>query len=659
VYDLPREILDTIQLKDDYEAPAELETPSTPQPSAQDEPSSIDSSTSKPGITCTLCGLSFANVQEQRSHARSDIHGYNMKQRLRGQKAVNETEFEKLVGDLDESISGSDSESDSESEEDDASKTSKTTGSNLSALLKRQANIEEPEEAETYGKKRKRGAGKAPVIWFKTPHLPSNTSLGIYRALFSQVEQQRLPEIVEAIHKKQLSSAPPPAPAKTDDDDGGVPLPKTEVLGPHIFLCMIGGGHFAAMIVSLKPKVTKVHGNTERQATVIAHKTFHRYTTRRKQGGAQSAADNAKGGIHSAGSSLRRANEIALETDIHQLLIDWKSMIDTSELLFIRASGTTNRRVLFGPYDGQVLRSDDPRNRGFPFSSRRATQAELIRCFTELTRVKVSVIDEAALAAAAAEAEAEAQRATAAAATKAQAAAAKSAKTERSAEEEAALLHTTQIEALIRRSKAPALLSYLSTNSLSADFEFYPPFSQAHHHASSPLHLAASINSPAIVTALLLKAKADPSHLNGDAKPAIDLAGDRATRDAFRLCRSELGESAWDWAAAHVPDPLTRAAVEERDAHEKEEAASAEAERRKVELERIKEEDKRKKDARKAAGVDRIERKHGKGKAVSASVTAEDRREQEARGMTPEMQMRLEREKRAKAAEERMKKLKG
>jgi hypothetical protein len=37
--------------------------------------------------------------------------------------------------------------------------------------------------------------------------------------------------------------------------------------------------------------------------------------------------------------------------------------------------------------------------------------------------------------------------------------------------------------------------------------------------------------------------------------------------------------------------------------------------------------------------------------------TPQERREEEARGLTPEMKMRLERERRARAAEERMKRL--
>lgn len=45
---------------------------------------------------------------------------------------------------------------------------------------------------------------------------------------------------------------------------------------------MAGGGHFCAAIWDTTGKV-------------IAHKTFHRYTTRRKQGGSQAAADEARG----------------------------------------------------------------------------------------------------------------------------------------------------------------------------------------------------------------------------------------------------------------------------------------------------------------------------------------------------------------------------
>lgn len=46
---------------------------------------------------------------------------------------------------------------------------------------------------------------------------------------------------------------------------------------------MAGGGHFCAALWDVK-------------GTLLKHKTFHRYTSRRKQGGSQAAADEARGG---------------------------------------------------------------------------------------------------------------------------------------------------------------------------------------------------------------------------------------------------------------------------------------------------------------------------------------------------------------------------
>jgi len=519
--------------------------------------------------------------------------------------------------------------------------------------LKKQAKLEVEEDEVDFGtRKHKRGAGKPTLYWFKTPELPQNTNLGIYRAIFTQQEQEQETRLVEFIQTKQLSM---PAESKELLDDGGVPLPRT-TSSPHIFLCMVGGGHFAAMVVSLVPKMGKKQGQDERQATVLAHKTFHRYTTRRKQGGAQSSNDNAKGNAHSAGASIRRYNEAALETEIRDLLTDWKGLIDSAQLLFIRASGTTNRRTLFGPYDDQILKQSDPRNRGFPFSTRRATQAELMRCFVELTRVKVSTVDEAAIAAKAAADEA--ATAAQAAATRAKAAASKAPTLAAKPEDEAALLHTTQIEALIRRSKAPALLSYLTSNSLPPDFRFSPLDSQAHHHAPTPLHLAASSNSPALVSALLTKARVDPTLTNGEERTAFEIAGDRATRDAFRVARSQLGEGAWSWSAgAKVPEPLSREEWDAKAAAERKEKEAMEAARREAGLEMLKAEEV-KKDATRQAVVDaHREKRAGKGRMLNSgpAKTAEETRAEEAKGMTPEMRMKLERERRARAAEERMK----
>ncbi|ORY15191.1 ankyrin repeat and zinc finger domain-containing protein 1 [Clohesyomyces aquaticus] len=639
VFDLPEEILSTITLKNQPERAAQETPAQTSSPTSKDTKKS-DTEDDSPikATSCNLCGLSFPSVAEQRNHVRSDLHGYNLKQKMRGLKPVGEADFEKLIGDLDESISGSDS-SDSESE-DDAEGGNKGKESTLSALLKKQANLSNPEFDESASKKKQRGSGKPPLFWFTTPSLPENMSLGVYRAIFSQAEQEEESHIVETIRNKQLSPTQPPRVKM----DGGIPLPATNI-GPHYFLCMIGGGHFAAMVVALAPKIGKKHaGADERSATVIAHKTFHRYTTRRKQGGAQSANDASGRVAHSAGSSLRRYNEAALTNEVRDVLKDWKSMIDTAELLFIRATGSTNRRTLFGPYDGQVLRNNDARNRGFPFSTRRATQKELMRAFVELTRVKQSVLDEAALAAFNAPQATETPIAAPPKAPK---------PPKPSKEEETSALHTSQITSIIKRSKVPALLNYLKSNDIPTTFNFFPP----NYHTPTPLHLAASLNAAPVVQALLTKGGADPTIMSDDARTPFSLAGDRATRDAFRVARSELGESAWDWEIAGVPAALSKSEVEKREQREKSEKAAedkAEADRRKTETERLRKETE-------VEEATRREKRIGKGKTLGALVekTGAEKREEESRGLTPEVRARLERERRARAAEERMRRLQG
>ena len=635
VFDLPPELLASIALKDADSFHILPEAGTTPTATVEDEERRHADAT-KPSTTCLLCNTSFFSVEEQRQHSKSDWHGYNLKQKLRGKKAVNENDFEKLVTELDESISGSGS--DTSGSDLDGDETKETT---LGALLKKQARLGDgnAEEETSAQKRNNRGAGKPPLFWFSTPMLPSHTSLGIYRALFTKTELEA-PSIEDTLKKKQLK----PMTMKTASDrTNGVPLPST-MTSPLIFMCMVGGGHFAGMIVSLAPKVSQHNANADqRQAAVMAHKTFHRYTTRRKQGGGQSANDAAKGAAHSAGSSLRRYNEIALEQDIRALLTEWKDSINSCQLIFVRATGSSNRRIFFGPYDGQVLRQNDPRNRTFPFSTRRATQSELMRSFVELTRVKVSHVDEAALAAAAAAAQAEKDTEKAAAHSKAAPTPPPPSK-----EDEAAILHTDQIHALIRRSKIPALLQYLSNNSLSADYLFKPSNAQTNHHAPTPLHLAASISSVPVITSLLVRAGANPSLSNADGKVPFDFAGDRAARDAFRVARHELGESRWDWFAARIPPALSKMEAERRDTREKAELEKAEKDRRKAEEERLKKEGPVVKEVAKGG------RSLGL-KDVSLPKTAEEKREEEGRGMTPETRQKLERERRARAAEARMK----
>ncbi|XP_050296486.1 ankyrin repeat and zinc finger domain-containing protein 1-like [Anthonomus grandis grandis] len=141
-------------------------------------------------------------------------------------------------------------------------------------------------------------------------------------------------------------------------------------------ILMLGGGHFAGAVFDY--------------LTPVVHKTFHCYTVRAGQGGSQSSKDGKSGGSHpkSAGASLRRYNEQALVDHVTKILSSWSEEIKKSSLVFFRASGPYNRGVLFGGKE-PLLDRTDPRLRPIPFSTGRATYAEVKRVHFELCTASV------------------------------------------------------------------------------------------------------------------------------------------------------------------------------------------------------------------------------------------------------------------------------
>lgn len=142
---------------------------------------------------------------------------------------------------------------------------------------------------------------------------------------------------------------------------------------------MSGGGHFAASI-------------WDKAGNVVKHKTFHRYTSRRKQGGSQAVAD-AQGGkrIRSAGATLRRHGEQQLQNEVRSLLTSWAGTFEGVQCVYIRANVREKRDLLVG-WEGSPLGplADEDRVRSIPFPTRRATLKEATRCYEELMSVSVS-----------------------------------------------------------------------------------------------------------------------------------------------------------------------------------------------------------------------------------------------------------------------------
>ncbi|RUS27864.1 hypothetical protein BC938DRAFT_482628 [Jimgerdemannia flammicorona] len=250
--------------------------------------------------------------------------------------------------------------------------------------------------------------------WFTSPALlPPTIHLGVYR----QILTGRGDDALDALRKLQLPAKPQAqVNSKVAAQLGqGQPAPNARIWT----LIMIGGGHFAGAVVDVSRSYPQ--GVGERGVSVVEHKTYHRCyrisslthkfslptPARRKQGGAQSANDNSKGKARSAGAQIRRYNEAALEKDVRELLSQWRDWIKRSELVFVHAP-SANKKLVYG-YEGAVLskggfemgkgclfvefgalldheevrhylyaeycicsaRSEDPRMRSFPFSTRR------------------------------------------------------------------------------------------------------------------------------------------------------------------------------------------------------------------------------------------------------------------------------------------------
>ncbi|PWN22645.1 hypothetical protein BCV69DRAFT_93146 [Microstroma glucosiphilum] len=176
---------------------------------------------------------------------------------------------------------------------------------------------------------------------------------------------------------------------------------------------LFGGGHFSIVVVALNPHIAPrvasrnrplpPQGSDEeavsedRSLIVLAHKAFHRYTTRRKQGGSQSAQDASGKFAKSAGAQLRRAGEVALVEEVRALLnlSGWRKLIGETERVYARAGGRAARGILWtwggdvaSPLEGPKT---DGRLRTVPFSTRnKATVGECLRVFAELAKVKIS-----------------------------------------------------------------------------------------------------------------------------------------------------------------------------------------------------------------------------------------------------------------------------
>ncbi|KAF9301161.1 hypothetical protein BGZ74_007038 [Mortierella antarctica] len=540
-------------------------------------------------------------------------------------------------------------------------------------------------------------ARSSPMIWFTSSQYDRTVRLGIYKnALPNKGQCDNIPEYLQTLQLPIVSNkksktkraskeekrakeapaaaartgdvAPEPTPQEVSDEDEEevvdqnqdwlayqiqakqlkqVSKPTTK---PRYWtLVLIGGGHFAGVIMDLAGQVS-THG---RDMKVIAHKTFHRYTVRRKQGGSQAA----HGAANSAGARIRMYNEEALKSEVRELLDSWSEWINQSECVFVHSPGN-NRRVLF--YDGSVVSAADKqgRLRSIPFMTRRPTLSELKRAYLELSTVKVYKMTQESLTQQDRMEQKALEKAIEASKTKTDDA---SVVPSQEVIPEAPVELLKLIE-LIKKGRADAASSHLFKHGMDASTLLPLTTSTEYDMRRTPtlLHLASHHGQPQVVKILLEKHNADPTVTSAGADQgkdeldsgfsttsltAYDVAKDKETRNAFRRTMALMPDN-WDWMGlAHVPSALTpeMEAEQERKAKEKtKKLLDAEKERKKT------------REAKPTTPVNKPVSSPSSSSSPSlmsknlASASAANSH------LSPELRMRLERERRANAAEARM-----
>ena len=280
--------------------------------------------------------LGYASVAEQRQRAQSDLARYNAKRRAKGRKELSEVEFEarahaRETGETN-ALSSSISASEGEDEEQDDDQSPDFSVHSSGALLS--LPVTEDQRA---------------VCW-RCAVLSSN--------VHATSEQAALNNFASARFASSLRYA----------------------------VLLARGGHFAGAVYDLNGGL-----GFAPIGDAIVHKALHRYVVRAQAGGRQSSKDAGKS-IQSAGSSLRRHNEAALERDMKDTLASWAEYLKHANAIFVQAA-EADKKALFKESDSPLLLSDS-RVRFIPFPTRRPTYKETKRALQKLLEVRFEDVED-------------------------------------------------------------------------------------------------------------------------------------------------------------------------------------------------------------------------------------------------------------------------
>lgn len=449
-FDLPTALHASLQLRSiDVTEEKDVEATSQTFPEQKD----VNGKAPNRASACKTCPSTphFSQPLQARAHLRSDWHRYNLALVARGQQeqVLDEEAFNKLADEL------SSDESDPEDSNEADLPREKSVKDPVSTLLTRMRRMSLSQDSDATEDEDSTNspvqAARSSHIWFVTKaggqSIPQ-TQLGVLRFLFPEPDGDVVPkewhismlmrmqcgklakETMRSATKLKGASAANEAASmlgatfmdssgeigsigEEDSDDEELKDTQTSSQSSHDSLLskntapvtpirtwtivLFGGGDFAAITIALNPFdkiVSERKGTSERQFLVIARKQFHRYTTRRKQGGSQAGQDASGRFAKSAGAQLRRYGEQALGEEIRQLLDTptWRAAIGGSERVWVRAGLRSARNVLWSWNTGESPLEDMRRQDkifNLPIATRKPTVGECLRCFAEMTRIRI------------------------------------------------------------------------------------------------------------------------------------------------------------------------------------------------------------------------------------------------------------------------------
>ncbi|KAJ1662549.1 hypothetical protein IW140_005742 [Coemansia sp. RSA 1813] len=521
VFRIPPDVLSNLQLS----SKLNRVYPQTPEPavaiaaSASLAQSLSDTRIARP--VCHTCGgVEFPDADQQREHSKTAWHRENM---------LRKTEWRRR------NLDHTENPEEYPWEPIPEKSTAKTDAAAATANVSNNNN-EESDESD-------KGKESSPYMWFSADDAGAlATVYGVQRKILAASDSDRSVYIDADRVLRQLVDM------------------QASNSSSHWVIMSLNGGHFGAAVFD------------NRTGDIVAHKTLHRYTTRRKQGGSQSREDNAKGrAANSAGAQIRRYNEQKLMEEIHDIVQQWQNLLKRSTRIFVRVP-RANRKSF--PLDWS-----DERIRSVPVPIARPTLVELRRIYSKITTVKIRTVElckpddlqeqQQLLPELSSDDEAESES------------------EENTLEpvpdpELLAFLHdvaamildgSVSSETIIQhlREHLAELLDALSDPALGLRYLETTDTIKA-HRTPTLLHLASSLGRESLISFLLDNGD-DPTITNGHppafsgGKTAYEMAKDRKTRDEFRVYRFDHDGEEYDidWKLARVSDPISREKLEERE----------------------------------------------------------------------------------------------